>query len=95
MKTTSEIFQEVITTAQEGILLQNKLNNLKSSPIELPAVAPTNDVTVAELQTRIASMQADMKREKEIHNLELKIKQTSAKLDAFKWIVGESENGKS
>ena len=95
MKTMNEIINVVIKTAQDKLLLQQELENLKKSPMALPPVEPVKDVAVAELQTRVASLQADIKREKEIQELELRIAYNDAKMDVLKWIVGEPIHGEN
>ena len=92
MKKISEVMQKTIKTAMEYAQILNKEKELINAPLSIPGI--TGDDQVAELQIRLASLEADKKREKELHEVQLIKENLKSQLDTLVWIseaVGEKD----
>ena len=92
MKKISEVMQKTIKTAMEYAQILNKEKELINAPLSIPEIK--GDDQVAELQIRLASLEADKKREKELHEVQLIKENLKSQLDTLVWIseaVGEKD----
>jgi len=92
MKTTYEILQETIQIARKLGQIDKKECNLKKLPLQMPEIKGEGEV--AELQVRLASINAERKRENEIHQLELEALTFSEKLNSFLWLFEDEKKEK-